>query len=323
MRATRRITAALIVMIGAAFLASPRSHAEELPNLITVVCGYPAGSGADITVRFFAERLHETSGKTVIVENRPGALTTIAALKVSQSKPDGSTVFITAGTFSSAPPLFKKLPYDPAKDFTPITTIAKVAFVVAVNNKSPIKTIGELIAHLKAKGDAASYGYSSPFSLGATELFKSMASVQPRAVAYQNAQDLQRELLAGDLDFVVQDASFTLGQISAGALRGIAVTTAQRSTLFPNLPTLAESGLEGYDLPAWWGVWLPPGAKPELVAQLQTIFNDMLTRDDTKAFMTKFGLEPFPGSAAVLAQFQTDQIARWTMITRLAKIEPQ
>jgi tripartite-type tricarboxylate transporter receptor subunit TctC len=315
--------AAAAACVAVALLSPAASRADELPNLITVVCGYPPGSGADITVRFFAEKLKEMSGKTVIVENRPGALTTIAAAKVSQSKPDGSTVFITAGTFSSAPPLFKKLPFNPAKDFTPVTTIAKVAFVVAVGSKSPIKNIAELIAYLKSKGDTASFGYSSPFSLGATELFKSMAGLTPRAVAYQNSQDLQRELLSGYLDFVIQDASFTLGQISAGALRGVAVTTEQRSALLPDLPSLAEAGLKGYDLPAWWGVWLPPGATPELVARFQTMFNAMLTRDDTKAFMAKLGLEPFPGSSGELAKFQAAQIERWTMITKLAKIIPQ
>ena len=323
MRSGLRSALAFVIAAGIAALAPSLARAQELPNLITVVCGYPPGSGADITVRFFAERLHEMSGKTVIVENRPGALTTMAASRVAQAKPDGSVIFITAGTFASAPPLFKKLPFDTDKDFTPITTWLKVAFVVGVDAKSPVKTIGDLLAKLKSKGDAAAFGYSSPFSLGATELLKSMAGVQPRAVAYQNAQDLQRELLAGDLDFVVQDASFLLGQIAAGTMRGLAVTTAERSALLPDLPTLQEAGLKGYDLPAWWGVWMPPGAKPELVERLQTMFNDMLKRDDTKSFMVKFGLEPFPGSSKALATFQVDQIARWTLITKLAKIEPQ
>jgi tripartite-type tricarboxylate transporter receptor subunit TctC len=323
MRSRLALLAAIIIATTMSLVSSLASRADELPSLITVICGYPAGSGADVTVRFFAEKLKELSGKTVIVENRPGALTTIAAAKVAQSKPDGSTVFITAGTFSSAPPLFKKLPFDPAKDFTPVTTIAKVAFVLAVGKNSPIKDSGELIRTLKVKGEAAAFGYSSPFSLGATELFKSMAGLSPRAVAYQNSQDLQRELLSGYLDFVIQDASFALGQISAGSLRGLAVTTAERSTLLPDLPTLAETGLKGYDLPAWWGVWLPAGAKPELIEQMQTLFNSMLTREDTLMFMSRLGLEPFPGSSKALEQFQAAQIERWTMITKLAKIEPQ
>ena len=309
----------------AAMLVMPAVvHAQSvLPSLVTIVCGYPPGSGADITVRHFAEKLHEESGKTVVVENRPGALTTIAAVKVAQSKPDGSTIFITAGTFSSAPPLFKKLPFDPTKDFTPVTTLLKVAFVVAVAANSPIKSMSELNAYLKTKGEAASFGYSSPFSLGATELYKSMTGIQARAVAYQNAQDLQRELMAGFLDFVVQDSSFLMGQIAAGNMRGLAVTTADRSILLPDLPTLAETGLSGYDLPAWWGVWLPAGAKPELIAELESTFNRILTREDTKAFLPKFGLEPFPGSSKALAAYQADQIQKWGTITKLAKIEPQ
>jgi tripartite-type tricarboxylate transporter receptor subunit TctC len=176
---------------------------------------------------------------------------------------------------------------------------------------------------MKAKGDDGSFGYSSPFALGATAQFKSMTGLRTRAVAYQNSQDLQRELISGYLDFVIQDASFTLGQISAGALRGLAVTTIERSALLPDIPSLDEAGLKGYDLPAWFGVWLPPGAKPELVSQLETTFNAAVKREDAKAFMAKLGMEPFPGSSAALTKFQAAQIARWTEIVKLAGIEPQ
>jgi tripartite-type tricarboxylate transporter receptor subunit TctC len=317
---SRRFAAALI---GVLAWQGPVAAQDYLPREIQVVCGYPAGSGADITVRHFAEKLREETGKQVIVENKPGALTTIAAVKVVQSKPDGGTIFITAGTFSSAPPLFKKLPFDPARDFTPVTTILKVAFVVGVPTRSPVQSMAGLTAMLKQKGDKASFGYSSPFSLGATELYKKMAGVEARAVSYQNSQDLFRELGSGELDFVIQDSSFLIGQIDAGNVRGLAVTTAQRSLLLPNLPTLSESGVPGYDLPAWWGVWLPAGAKPELVAQLETVFNRILTREDTRAFLPKFGLEPMPGSSKELAVFQADQIRKWSEIVKLAKIEPQ
>ncbi len=325
---TRRVlsTTALAALAVAAVAGSVGAQEVYPSREIRVVCGYAAGTGADVIVRFFAEKMRLVAdGKPVIVENKPGALTQIAAEQISRAKPDGYTIFITAGnsTMSSNPHLFKQIKYDPLKDFTPVTTLLRLPFIFVVAPKSPINTMSDLAAHLKAKGDKASYGYPNTFSLAATELYKTKLGVQTVGVAYSATPQAMPDLLNGQLDFVMSDATFLLNQSRQGLVKPLGVTTADRSSVAPDLPGMKESGVADYDLSAWWGVWLPPGAPKPIVDKLAGWMNDVVKTEETKKFLNGIGAEPWLGSSEILAKHGVEDLKRWGDIIKLAKIEPQ
>jgi tripartite-type tricarboxylate transporter receptor subunit TctC len=309
-----------------ALVASPAWAQADFPNReIHVICAYAPGTGADIITRFWAEKLGKVSGKTIVVENKPGALTAIGAEFVKQAKPDGYTILITAGnsTMASNPFLFKKLSYDPQKDFTPVTTLMTLPFVLGVDPKSPIKSVPELTALLKQKGDKASFGYSSSFALAATELYQSIAGTKAIRVSYKGTPEIMPDLAGGQLDFIFSDATYLLGQEREGRFRALAVTTAKRSALAPHLPSMQEAGVPGYELSAWWGAWLPAGAPQPIVDKFAGWLNQAVALPETKSGLAPLGAEPFPGNAKVIAELLPKSLEQWGKVIKLAGIEPQ
>jgi tripartite-type tricarboxylate transporter receptor subunit TctC len=315
------LAAALVALPGA---AQAQGFVPE--REIRVICGYAAGTGADVIVRYFAEKIRPfTGGKPVVVENKAGALTQIAAEGVKNARPDGYTLFITAGnsTMSSNPHLFKQIKYDPLKDFTPVTTLIKLPFMFVVAPKSPINSMKDLEAHLKARGDKASYGYPNTFSLAATELYKQKLGLATVGVAYSATPQAMPDLINGQLDFVMSDATFLLNQSKQGLVKALAVTTAERSSVAPDLPGMKEVGIPDFDLSAWWGAWLPAGAPANIVNTYAEWLNKVVAMPETKEFMNKSGADPWLGSPAILAKHGAEDLKRWGEIIRLAKIEPQ
>src|SRR5262249_4007446 len=213
---------------------------------IHLIVGYAPGSGPDITTRRVAEALRQASGATVVVENRAGALTKIAAQYVKNAKPDGYTVFITAGnsTFAANPWLFKELPYDPVKDFTPVTSLLQTPFLFAVPQGSPINSVVELTAALKAKGGKAKYAYANSISLAASELYRAKTGIDAIGVAYKSIVDSHAALAAGEVDFFIADVTFK------DRAKILALTVAERSPVLPDVPSSREAGLETFDLGA-------------------------------------------------------------------------
>jgi tripartite-type tricarboxylate transporter receptor subunit TctC len=300
--------------------------AEYPESDIKVICGFPAGTGADTIVRFFANELSKyTEGKSVIVENKPGALSNIGARAAAQSKPDGYTLLITPGnsTFAANAHLFKQKMFDPIEDFTPVYRLIKLTFMWTVDPKSPIKTLQELTALEKKKGDKATYGYSNPFGRAAAELYKIRMGLGAVGVGYQGTPDALRDLQGGQIDFIIGDSTFVMEQARAGKMRLLATTTAQRSSLLPDLPSSAEGGVPDYDLAAWWGVWLPAGAPPDVVAKLAGWFKEIAVKDEVRKFLAGVGAEPWPGDAKALKDTTVSEIAKWGDIIKQAKIQPQ
>lgn len=293
---------------------------------IRVICGYAAGTGADVLCRFFAEKIKpSTSGKPVIVENKAGALTQIAAEYVKNAKPDGYTLFITAGnsTMASNPHLFKKINYDPLKDFTPVTTLNKLPFIFVVAPSSPINNMKDLEAHVRQKGAKTTYGYSNTFALAATELYRTKLNFEATGVAYKATPELMPDLTNGELDFVISDATFLLNQWRQGRVKALAVTTADRAAVAPDLPSMKDVGIAGYDLSAWWGAWLPPGAPANIVNTYAEWLNKVVASPETKAFLNKSGADPWLGTPEILAKQTAEDLKSWGEIIKLAKIEPQ
>jgi tripartite-type tricarboxylate transporter receptor subunit TctC len=287
---------------------------------IHIVVGYSPGSGPDITARRVAEALRKASGQTVVVENRPGALTNIAAQGVAHAKPDGYTIFVTAGnsTFAANPWLFKNLPYDPIKDFTPVTSLLKTPFLFAVPQGSPINSVSELTAALKSKQGKAKYAYANSISLAAAELYKFKAGIDAIGVSYKSIIDSHAALAAGEVDFFIADVTFK------DRAKILALTVAQRSPVLPEIPSSAEAGLAGFDLGAWWGVWLPAGAPQDVVDKLADWLDAFTDSEENREFTFSRGNQPWIGVRGdALRQYTIDEIKKWGDAIKSAKIEPQ
>ena len=312
--------AAAILIVGTA-VAPPGRAQNDYPNHdIHLVVGYSPGSGPDITTRRVADALRKATGRTVVVENKPGALTNIAAQSVARAKPDGYTVFVTAGnsTMAANPWLFRDLPYDPVKDFTPVTSLLKTPFIFAVPLGSPINSVAELTAFLKSKGGRAKYAYANSISLATAELYKAKTGVDAIGVAYKSIIDSHAALAAGEVDFFIADVTFKT------RAKLLALTTAERSPMLPAIPSAAEAGLDGFDLGAWWGVWLPAGAPNVVVDKLADWIDAFTASEENREYTANVGNQPWIGvRGAALKQYTIDEIRKWGEAIRLAKIEPQ
>jgi tripartite-type tricarboxylate transporter receptor subunit TctC len=309
----------------AALLTAAPAHAQDYPvKDITTVCPFAAGTGADITVRYFSTKLGEVLGKPVIVLNKPGATGNIASETVAKARPDGYTISITpaSSTMAAAPHLYKKLPFDPVKDFAPVTTLATLPFVLIVDAKMPIHSVADLIAQLKARAGGF-YGGSNNTGIIAAELLKAAIKIDAKRVPYKNIADSVNDMIAGHTDFTFTDATWVVEQARAGRIRAIAVTSTRRSTVLPDVPTMAEAGFPGIELTPWWGVFVPAGTPRPIVDKLAASFDRILAMPETTEFLTKFANEPFPGTPETLRELLAREITRWGELIALAKIEPQ
>jgi tripartite-type tricarboxylate transporter receptor subunit TctC len=318
----RMIGAIVAVLLG--FCAA--AYAQAYPTrVIRAVVGFPAGSGGDVVTRFYADQLSKLCGQPVIVENRPGMISSAGADAVAKSPPDGYTILITPMTSSHAANLFnfKKLPYDPIKDFSPVATLHRSYFILMVRAEAPWKNVAELTAAMRQKGDKASYGYGSPPALAAAELYKVRTGLRAVGIPYKTSMASLSEMFSGELDFQFIDATAGMPLVEGGKLRGLAVTTGQR---VPNvaIPPMAEAAdIPGFDIAPIWGVFLPAGTPAPIVAKLEAWFAEIMTLDATRQFLANTHGAPFPGGAEHLADLIPKEIAKWGELAKLAKIEPQ
>ena len=306
-------------------LAHPHAAvAQQYPNRdIRFICAFPPGSGADVLVRFFAEQLRPIANRTIIVENRAGAGGNIAIEHVARSKPDGYTIFVHAGSAVAAGMhLYKNPPVDVGKAISVAATINRQPFMLVVDAKSPYKSVADLTAAMKQKGDKASYAAAAPTGRIMGELYKQAAGLKTVEVNYKTAPDSINDMLSGAVDYGMHDPVFSLAQAREGRLRILAVSTGQRLDANPEMPTMAESGIP-MDLTGWWAVMLPTGTPQPVLDQLQKWFVQIVGSDSTKAFLNKFGGDPLIETPAqAQARFLKD-IKEWGDYIRLAKIEPQ
>lgn len=310
----------------AVLTAAPALAQEEYPDrTVTAICGYAAGTGADVICRYFAQKLHEVVKQPVIVENKPGAQSALAAAYVARAKPDGYTIFIAAGnsTMTANKFLFKSLQYDPEKDFVSVTTIAQLPFLFTVAAKSPVKSVHDLVQLLKTKGNKGNYGYSNSFAQAATALFTKQTGTDPLPVAYKSTPPALTDMLSGQLDFIIMDASFAVQQVKHDTIRVLAATTAERSPVAPEYPGAKEAGLPEYDLTAWWGVWAPAKTPAPIVKKLETALNQIDATDETRKFLLNIGAAPMLGTSETTAALIPKEIEKWGKIIREANIEPQ
>ena len=319
-----KFAAALCLALFAASGAN-RALGQDYPTReIRSICNFAAGSGADIIVRYYSDRLSRLAGKPVLVENKPGVQGTLASDFVAKSRPDGYTLMITpaSSTLATAPYIFKKLPFDPMKDFAPVTSIASLSFVLAVDAAKGIKTIDELVKHLKAKPGHGFYGTGSNTGQVAAELFKEKLGLNTVYVPYKVTVDALTGVVGGGVDFISYDTTWAVTQ-HPHRLRILAVTAAKRQSALPDVPTLSELGLGEFDIAPWFGVVVPAGTPRPIVERLAGWFNQITHAEETKAFLSRAALDPFPGSPEAMAQHLQAESKRWERWVKMARIEPQ
>ena len=315
-----------VLALGAALAAFPATAQDYPAREIRAICNFPAGTGADVFVRYFAAKLSALAGKPVVVDNKGGALGNIGTEAAAKSKPDGYTILIVPGssTMAAAMHTFKKLPFDPIKDFTPVTTIARLGFVIAVDAKSPIKTLADLTAHLKNKGDKSTYGVAANTGLISAELYKKVAGLRATKAQYREMGTLMNDMFAGSLDFTAGDPVWAVEQVRSGKIRALAVTSGVRMSALADVPTMKEAGYPAFgELIAWWAVYVPAGTPEPIVKKLEAWFNQIVATEETKKFLNNLGSDPFQGNAAMLKDLLAADIVKWGEYVKLAGIQPQ
>jgi tripartite-type tricarboxylate transporter receptor subunit TctC len=310
----------LILPIGALAQAWPEPGRE-----LKVFVGFPPGSGADTNVRFFATKLAAISGHPVIVENRPGMLTSLAADAVAKAAPNGYTILFTgvSSSHGANTVLFKKLPYDPVKDFTPVTTLFQGNFILMVNAGSPHRSVAELTAALRAAGSKASYGYGSPTALAASEMYRIRTGLQTVGIPYKTSVASMPEMYSGALDFQFIDGTFGSAQIRAGKLRALAIATGERSSLL-DVPTMKEAaGIPDFDISPWWAAFLPARTPQPVVARLEGWLNQITAMEETRKFLAGNVAEPSPGNTKMLIGRLEREMRKWAELAKVVKFEPE
>lgn len=291
-RVTRR---AALALAAAAITAAPAAYADDqYPSRnITFVCGFPAGSGADVLVRYFAEKVAPVAGQTIIVENKTGAAGNIAAQYTAKSKPDGYTIFVHAGSATAATMyLYKKPPVDVIKELRIAATINKQPFMLTVRKDAPYKNVAELISYLKEKGDKASYASTATSGKVMGEAFKQLAGVKAVEVPYKTGADTLNDMMSGAVDYAMHDPVFALSQMRNGNFRILAVSAGKRLKASPDLPTMREQGID-MDQTGWWAAMVPTATPEPIVQKINGWFKQVLSTPETEQFLAKFGGDVF------------------------------
>ena len=293
---------------------------------IKMIVPYPAGGTTDLLGRMVADQIKSGLNATVVVENKPGAGTTLGADMVAKSEPDGYTLLMaTSTTLAINKTLYKKLPYDPVKDFAPIALVAGVPFALIINPAIPAKTLTEFIAYAKSKPGLAygSAGNGSPQHLGA-EMLKTAADIDIRHVPYRGSIPAMLDIVAGHIPFMVVDLQPALQQIREGKVRVLGVTTPKRVAVAPDIPTIAESGLAGYELVAWQGVVAPAGTPRPVVDALALQINRLVADPATREKLTALSLQPLPPSTPdSFAAYVKSEVERWAVIVKNSGAEAE
>ncbi len=300
------------------------AFAQAYPNQdIRLVCAFPAGSGADVLVRYFADKLRPHVKQNVIVETKVGAGGWVAIEHLARSKPDGHTMLLLgANAVAATMSLFKSPSIDVGKAIEVAATINRQPFMLVVSWDSPHKTVAELTAAMKAKGDKATYATGAPAGTIMGELYKAATGVQAIEVVYKTAADSLNELQSGKLDYGMHDPVFALAQLREKRLRILGVSTGRRLEANPELPTMKEQGVD-MDLTLWWAAMVPAGTPKPIVEQINKWFVEMVGTEETKKFLGGFGGDPNIIPQAQAQKNFLDDIERWKEYIRVAKIQPQ
>lgn len=319
----RAALAALAGLVGGfSTLAGAQPRVWPTKTVKFIVGAAAGGSASDAVTRFFASQIGERSKQPVVVENKPGADGNLAAEQVARAAPDGHTFLVTGNnTHAANVHLYKSLPFDPEKDFAPVTTYARVPYVLLINgDRLAARNLKDFIAHARANPGKLTYASAAVASRVGVEQLKLIASFDAVNVPYKSGAQAMTDLLGGHVDFYIADAVNALQQVNAGKAVALGVTVAERLAAAPNLPTIAESGFPDFDFASWLAVWTTAGSPPEVVRAASAEINDIMGSTTGKQFLEKQGLLAYPGSPEALRALQRRETERWGRAIKAANI---
>jgi tripartite-type tricarboxylate transporter receptor subunit TctC len=322
-RLTMVSLAPLIVFVAALAFASPAAYAQTYPSRqITLIIPFAAGGSNDIVARAIAKALAEVWGKAVIAENRPGAGGVIGASAVAAAPPDGYTLLLVSSTFTINAAVKKTMPFDTVKDFTPIAFIARSPLLITASNNVPVNSAQELFALAKTKPDRITFASSGIGSINqiSAELIAQSAGVKLMHVPYKGGAPALNDLLGGYVDIYVSSLPQVQQLAQSGQVKALAVTSAKRTQLLPNVPTLGESGISGFDLSSWWGIVGPAGMPPDVVNALNTEIGKLLASPELSTFLTNEGAEARAMTPQAFGDLIRSEIQVWVKVARDANI---
>ena len=316
------------VMLGVAALcalAPALGLAQSFPDKpITFVVPFAAGSATDQLARAIGQAVTLSTKASVVVDNKPGANSFIGAQTAAKARPDGYTVFITTNTTQAANEhLFKKLPYDPVKDFAPVMALGRGGQIMVINPSLPVKDVKDFIALAKAKPGKLSFGSGSSSSRVAGEMFKQLTGTFILNIPYKSNPPAVTDLLGGQIDMMITDMATGMPQVKAGKLKALGVSTKQRSPLAPDVPTLEEAGVKGYEMSYWFAAYVPAATPADVVARLNEILVKAARSSGAAGFYQSTGTEIFTSTPAELGKFQAAESQKWGRIIKAAGIEPE
>jgi len=315
-----------MLLLAVLFMFGLSAQAQTYPaRTVRIVVPATPGGAIDLIARSLAEKMTVSLGQPVVVENKPGASNNLGTDFVAKSPPDGYTLVIIASSHATNKYLFKQMPFDPVKDFEPVVYTHVVPLLLAVNPSVPAKTVGELTAWIKANPDKAVYASSGPGSSlhMAAELFMNMTGTKMHHVPYKGSSAAHPDLLAGRTAMIFDTITAVQGHVKAGTLRGIAVTTASRSSAMPELPTIAESGLPGYEASTWGGILAPAGTPKNVVARLNSSINAALKMDDVRSRLMGAGIEIQGGTPEQFGNVIKSEVEKWGRVVKAAGIQAE
>jgi tripartite-type tricarboxylate transporter receptor subunit TctC len=307
-----------------ALLVFSHANAQTYPaRPVKLVVPFPAGSATDQIARVIGQQLQETLGQPFVVENKPGAQGAIAATEVARAAPDGYTLMVGTNTpLAANPSLFKKLNYDPAKDFAPIARLGTISFMIMVRPDFPAKDLKGFLNHAKANPGKLSAGYGSAGSQVSQAMLRSMGRIDFIDVPYKGLPQAITDVMGGSISFTFADLANALAQIKGGKLRGIAVTSQKRSALAADIPAIAEE-LPGYELIAWFALVAPAGTPAPVVSRLYDVTAKSLAKPDVTARFATLGTDVAPMNPEQLGGFIRSETAKWANMAKEAGIQPE
>jgi tripartite-type tricarboxylate transporter receptor subunit TctC len=315
----------VLALAGAGLLSVNAAQSAQWPTKpVTCVVSFPPGSGADTMARFYARRLQEVTKQTFVVENRPGANSFLAAQAVARAEADGYTLFFSSGSpMTTNVVLFKNVPYDPVKDFSPVARTARATNGIVVAANSPIKSIAELVAAGKKAPKALSYASGSSVYRIATEWFSQTVGIEALHVPYKGAAPALLDVASGQADFAIADISAVLPLARGGKLRVLAVSADQRHPALPDVPTAIEAGVPGFEYYNWTGLYAPAKTPTVVVDQLAALVKRIADEPETLAFLARIGGNSFFAGPQELLSYQIAETERWKKTAARAGIQPE
>jgi tripartite-type tricarboxylate transporter receptor subunit TctC len=318
---TRRPLVRLAVLASVALCAFQVPAQDYPAKPIRIIVGYTTGGGNDLIVRLLAPKISEGLGQPVIIENRPGAQSIIAAELVAKSPADGYTVFMgPSGPMTMNPATYAKLPYSPTRDFTPVSMIGSFPLLLCVSSSLPVRSVRELVEYAKSRPDNVNYAASAaPFQM-ASELFKQKTGTNFAHIPYKGSGDSANAVISGQVTMTIADPPPLAGALKGGTLRALAVTSAERHPGYPDVPTMAEAGIPDMEIGIWTAFFVPAGTPAPIVKRLNEEVARVVRLPDIRERLNGLGIEPVGGSSEELGRIVVRDIERWTAVAKAANI---